>query len=464
MDLHLDLRRDGRKMRAQLEEQLRDGVRSGRLRPGTPLPPSRTLARELGVSRGVVVEAYAQLAAEGFLVARQGAGTVVAPGGARPAPREGGRGPVSRDDGRGAPPRHAGLPPARHDLRTGRPDLAAFPRAAWAAATARVLRAAPDAALDYGDPRGAEHLRAVLAARLGRTRGILAQPGDVVLSAGVTQGLTLVWRALRDAGARRVGVEDPGWATQRFTARDAGLITVPIPVDERGLDVDALAAAGVDAVAVTPAHQFPTAVVLAPERRAALVAWAARTGGVIVEDDYDAEHRFDRDPVGALQGLAPDHVVYAGSASKTLAPGLRAGWLVLPPRLTTAVANERLRADHGGSALVELTLADLLERGEVDRHLRRMRRRYRDRRDALLQALAHHLPEARVGGVAAGLHAVVWLPAGTDERAVAAAARARGVEVPALHADCACTGSRDPALLLGFAALPEPALRHAAAL
>jgi GntR family transcriptional regulator/MocR family aminotransferase len=453
MDLHVVLRRaDGLSLREQLEAQLREGVRGGRLLPGTALPPSRALARELGVSRGVVVEAYAQLVAEGFLVARRGAGTSVAacvPGAAAaPAPRA------------------AVTAAPAYDLRTGRPDLAAFPRAAWQAATARALRTAPDAALGYGDPRGAPALRAALAAHLGRARGVVADPGrtEIVVTSGVTQGIGLVWRALRDRGVRRVAVEDPGWRTQRLSVEDAGLEAVPVAVDEGGIDVAAVRACGAEAVAVTPAHQFPTGVVLAPERRAALVAWAAETGGVIVEDDYDAEYRYDREPVGALQGLAPEHVVYAGSASKTLAPGLRLGWLVLPAALAAEVAERRDRDDHGGPVLGELALAELLDRGVVDRHLRRTRRRYRARRDALLGALARELPGVRAGGVAAGLHLVAWLPDDVDEAGLAAAAGARGVAVHALHADCTTVAPRPGALLLGYALLAEPALERAVAL
>jgi GntR family transcriptional regulator/MocR family aminotransferase len=441
--------------RVQLERALRDGVRSGRLRAGTRLPPSRRLAGDLGVSRGVVVEAYAQLVAEGWLEARQGAGTTVAAvQGARPVALH------AEAPGVG-PGASQGVGPVA-DLGTGRPDLSAFPRAAWHAALGRALREVPDEALGYGDARGHAPLREALADQLGRTRGVVADPERIVVCGGLYQGLHVVWRALARHGARRIAIEDPGWRGQRRSAEHAGLEAVPVRVDEHGLDVEALAATGADAVVVSPAHQFPTGVVLAPERRAALVAWARERDALVVEDDYDAEYRYDREPVGAVQGLAPEHVLYAGSASKTLAPALRLGWLAVPSRLAGDVADEKDRTDRGTPVLDQAALADLLRRGEVDRHLRRMRRRYRARRDALVAALEQHLPEARVGGVAAGLHVVLELPAGVTEDAAGRAARERGVRVEALHRSCTAVAPRSPALLLGYAALPEDALARAA--
>ena len=440
MELHLGIGQ--RPSRAQLENELRDGVRAGRLRPGSSLPSSRAFAAQLGVSRGVVVEAYAQLAAEGWLAARQGAGTTVADVTAQPQPRL-------------APVLAETLPDVRYDLRTGRPDLSAFPRRAWASALVAAVRLAPDAALDYGDPCGTAALRAALVDHLGRTRGVLADPADVVVVAGTAGGLPLLWRALRARGARRVGVEDPGWREQAASVRLAGLEPVPIPVDALGLDVGELAAANVDAVVVTPAHQYPTGVVLAPERRAALVRWARETDGTVVEDDYDAEFRYDREPVGALQSLAPAQVAYVGSASKTLAPALRLGWLVLPPALIEAVA---AGAGRGTAVFEQLALSTLVERGELARHLRRVRHTYRARRDALVDALRGRV---EVSGVAAGLH----LMAPTEEAAsIAARARAHGVALQTLHEACTTCRPQPPALLLGYARESEPALRHAVSL
>jgi GntR family transcriptional regulator / MocR family aminotransferase len=442
-ELLLRLDRDGAPLRTQLEDQLRDAVRAGRLGPSVPLPSSRALARELGVSRGVVVDAYAQLAAEGYLVARQGAPTRVSDA-ASPGPR--------------AAPAPAGEQPPRFDFRPGGPDVSLFPRAAWLASLRRALRDAPDARLDYGDPRGAPELRAALARYLGRVRGVACDPERVVVTSGMAQGMALFARALIARGARRIALEDPSSGPGRAQLASNGLEIVPIPVDEHGLLVERLDGA-LDAVMVTPAHQFPLGVVLAPERRAALLDWAARSGAFVLEDDYDAEYRYDRQPVGAVQGLAPELVAYAGSASKTLAPGLRLGWLVAPERLVDGVTAAKASDDLGTPVVEQLALADFLERGELDRHLRRTRGVYRSRRDALVGALARRLPDCTPAGVAAGLHLVVGLPAGTDEDAVLAAARSRGLGLSGLSEHRVEPGP--PALLIGYGRISEPAIELA---
>jgi GntR family transcriptional regulator / MocR family aminotransferase len=441
LDLLLGLERTRGPLRAQLEDQLRDAVRGGRLGPGAALPSSRALARELGVSRGVVVEAYAQLAAEGYLVARQGAPTRVSEA-ASPGPA--------------ATPAAAGERPPRYDFRTGRPDISLFPRNAWLASLRRALRDAPDARLDYGDPRGAPELRGALARYLGRVRGVACDPERVVVTSGMAQGMALFARALTARGVRRIAMEDPSSAPGRGQLASNGLEIVPIPVDEDGLQTSHLEDGEVDAVMITPAHQFPLGVVLAPERRAALLDWAAHTGAVILEDDYDAEYRYDRQPVGAVQGLAPDLVAYAGSTSKTLAPGLRLGWLVVPERLLEPVTAAKESDDLGTPVVEQLALADFLERGQLDRHLRRTRSVYRARRDALVAALERLLPDCAPAGVAAGLHLVVHLPAGTDEQAVLDAARSRGLGLAGISEHRVEPGP--PALLLGYGRLPEPAI------
>jgi GntR family transcriptional regulator / MocR family aminotransferase len=440
-ELLVALRRGHGPLHAQIEAQLREAVRAGRLAAGERLPSSRALATELGVSRGVVVEAYDQLAAEGYLAVRSGAAPRVAAGAmvAAGAPRA----PVA--------------PPPRWDLRPGTPDLSLFPRAAWAAAQRRALREAPDADLGYPDPAGHPRLRAALAAYLGRVRGVQAAPERIVVCGGVAEALALVGRVLRGAGARRVAVEDPSHYGTRGQLTHAGLEVVPVPVDAGGIDVGALTAAAPDAVLVTPAHQFPTGVVLEPPRRAALAAWARDTGAVIVEDDYDAEYRYDRHPVGAVQGLAPDHVIHVHSVSKMLAPALRLGWAALPARLAPLLAAEKRMANMGAPVLEQLTLAAFLERGELDRHLRRSRPAYHARRDALVGALAGF----EIEGVAAGLHILARLPAGARENEVVATAAARGVAVQPLAAHV-LAAERPPALVLGYSRLAEPGLAEAA--
>jgi GntR family transcriptional regulator/MocR family aminotransferase len=442
----------GQPLRAQLEEQLREAIRSGRLAPGVALPSSRALARELDLSRGVVVEAYAQLGAEGYLLARQGAPTLVAEAAAEPAgaAREGGQ---ARSAARrvGAAPR-----PPRFDFRPGGPDVSLFPRATWLASLRRALRTAPDARFDYGDPRGAPELRLALARYLGRARGVAADPERVVVTSGMAQGMALLCRALVAQGGRRIGVEDPSNKPGRDQLVANGLEVVPVPVDDAGLQVDALERSASDAAFVAPAHQFPLGVVLAPERRAALIDWAARTNALVIEDDYDAEYRYDRAPVGAVQGLAPELVAYGGSVSKTLAPGLRLGWLVAPERVAQGVVDAKATDDLGTPIVEQLALADFLERGELDRHLRRTRAVYRKRRDTLVGALAAELPGSRPAGVAAGLHLVVHLPTGTDEQAVLRHARDRGLGLSGLSEHRLSPGP--PALLLGYGRIPEPAI------
>ncbi|MFE9676030.1 PLP-dependent aminotransferase family protein [Streptomyces sp. NPDC006259] len=403
VDLHLEPTGPG--VRRGLTDALREAVRSGRLAPGTRLPSSRTLAADLGIARNTVAEAYADLVAEGWLTARQGSGTRVS-------------------DRAVAPPTGAAAPrrPDHHpayDLRPGTPDLGSFPRAEWLKAARRALAAAPNDALGYGDPRGRTELRTALAGYLARARGVRTDPGRVLVVAGFAHGLQVLGTVLRARGARTVAVESYGLDAHERQLRAAGLRTVPLPFDRLGTDPDGLGDVG--AVLLTPAHQFPMGVPLHRDRRATVVDWARRTGGLVLEDDYDGEFRYDRQPVGALQGLDPDHVVYLGTASKSLAPALRLGWAVLPPGLVEEAAGAKGGIDTCG-ALDQLTLAEFITSGAYDRHVRSARLRYRRRRDALVTALAEHAPDAHVTGIAAGLHAVVGLPPGTEQPVLQAAA------------------------------------------
>jgi GntR family transcriptional regulator/MocR family aminotransferase len=428
----------------QLELSLREHVRSGRLGPGARLPSSRALAAELGISRGVVLEAYGQLVAEGYLVASQGAPTRVAAGPrAEPAPLAAGS----------LEPRYA------YRFDPGIPDLASFPRDGWLRALRTATRRAPFAALGPGDPRGVPELRNALMSYLGRARGAAPEPEHTLVCAGFTQAFTLLCTSLRERGIEQIAVEEPGWAQHRLVAERAGLAPVAVGVDERGLDVTELAASGCETVVVTPAHQFPGGGVMASERRAELLGWAEEVDGLIVEDDYDSELRYDRGPVGALQGLAPERVCHVGSASKRLAPGLRLGWVLSPSWLTGELTYAKALADGGTPVLEQLALADFIARGELDRHLRRMRLHYRGRLEATVRALSASLPEARVGGVAAGLYTAVTLPDDVSEPALLRAAAAAGVAVEGL-ATSRVTRDGPPGLLLGYANLPEPAIER----
>src|SRR5437763_2197749 len=283
----------GETLHGQLERRLRERIRSGALAPGSRIPSSRALARELGISRGVVLEAYSQLIAEGYLFSSHGAPTRVALAAAAERP------PI---------PASSLQPRYQIDFHPGLPDLGAFPRDSWSRSLRLAVRAAPFDALGQDDPRGSPLLRNGLMTYLGRVRGAAPEPEHTVICSGFTQGFAVVCRALRGRGLERVAVEEPGWARHRLIAQAAGLEPVPIAVDGEGLDVDALRGCGCEVVVVTPAHQFPTGAVLSSDRRAALLEWAEEADGLIVEDDYDSELRYDRVAVGALQGLAPDRV------------------------------------------------------------------------------------------------------------------------------------------------------------
>jgi GntR family transcriptional regulator/MocR family aminotransferase len=440
-DLHLDLTGPG--MRAGLMDALREAVRTGRLTPGTRLPSSRSLAADLGVARNTVADSYAELIAEGWLTAQQGSGTRVA---RRAAPR------------RTPPP--TGARPTRqrpvYGLMPGSPKLAEFPRAQWLAAARRALTAAPHDAFGYGDPAGRVELRTVLADYLARARGVYAEPERVVICSGFQHGLMLTAQTLMARRARAVAVESYGFDVYRDLLEHAGLRIPSLRVDEHGACTEDLASMrGVGAVLLTPAHQYPTGVELHPNRRAAAIDWARATAGLILEDDYDGEFRYDRRPVGALQGLDPDRVVYFGSASKSLAPGLRLAWMVVPDGLVAEIVAAKGPVDWS-SALEQLTLADFIASGGYDRHVRAMRLQYRRRRDKLVAALAQRAPDIRVTGMDAGLQVVLELPRGTERSVVKAAARA-GLEVSGL-ADYryAAAGTDRPlperdALVIGYA-------------
>jgi GntR family transcriptional regulator/MocR family aminotransferase len=429
---------------AQLEHRLRAVIRDGRLAAGARLPSSRGLAAELGVSRGVVTSVYDQLAAEGYLDTRQGAPVRVAQGVRAQPPR---------------PPAPPLVPKFTYDFAPGLPDLAGFPRDHWLRSLRRAWRETALDAVGYGDPRGAPELRETLADYLGRVRGAAADPEHMIVCTGFRQGLALTCRWLRASGIDRVALEDPGWHAQRLIVEDAGLHVTPVPVDEHGIDLAALRSSGADAVIVTPAHQFPTGAVLAAPRRAGLIEWAERGDRLIIEDDYDAE--LCRERVGSLQGLAPDRVLYIGSASKRLTPGMRLGWMLPPSWLSWALISAKAIEDAGSEVAGQLALADFIVRGELERHLRRMRLRYQQRRTKLLAELAHRLPgwQPMATGTGDGLYLTAALPDHVDEPALLAAAARLGVGIEGLSLH-SYTGECPPGVVLGHGYMAEPAIER----
>ncbi|MFC8141964.1 PLP-dependent aminotransferase family protein [Streptomyces paradoxus] len=428
-----------------LQAALREAVRSGRLTPGTRLPSSRDLAADLGVSRGLVTEAYEQLTAEGYLRSGRGSGTWVGAAVRAAEPRAHDLAPRS--------------PGARADFVPGTPDLALFPRAAWAAAHRAVLAELPHQELGYPDPRGLPRLRTALAELLARRRGVVADPERIVVVSGVAQATTLLGFALHARGVRTVGVEDPGSPQHDALYASAGVTAVPLPVDDEGVAPEPLRASGVRAVVTTPAHQFPTGIAYSARRRAELLDWARSVDGIVLEDDYDGDFRYDRAPVGALQGLDPDHVAYTGSVSKSLAPGLRLGWMLVPESWAEEVVERKRTMDLGHPSLDQALFARFLERGDYDRQLRRCQRAYRDRRDALVAALDAHFPGSKVSGIAAGLHVIATLPQryGPEERFLARVAAAGAAVRPLsayAHTPAGPERAEEVRLVLGYAHVP----------
>jgi len=448
LDLHLD--RPGGRVRDSVMDAIRGAIRSGRLAPGTRLPSSRTLAADLGVARNTVARAYAELIAEGWLSSQHGSATLVAQRAAEIVRS------VAETSNRPAPRR------LDHDLRPGHPDLSSFPRAEWTRAVRRGLNAAPSEAFGYTEPQGRPELRHALAQYLARVRGVRARPCNIVICSGAAEGLKFVAGALADAGVAAVAVEAFGLSSQRDSLTRAGLGCPPLRVDSDGADVTALEdMADVGGVLLTPSHQFPLGVSLHSDRRAAVIDWARRTGGVIIEDDYDGEFRYDRSPVGALHGVDPDHVIYMGTVSKSLAPGLRLGWLVLPEGLVDAVNGQKGENEETTGFVDQLAMAEFIVSGSYDKHVRTMRAQYLRRREQLVAAVACSSPKSTVAGMPAGLHVLLEL-AGGDESALSGrlAWRRLGVEGLDLFRHPEIGNERD-GLVIGFAA-PAPSAWSAA--
>ena len=454
-DLLLEVHRGLGPVGAQIQDQLRTAIRDRRLDPGERLPSTRQLAELLGVARGTVVDVYEQLLAEGYVESAAGSGTRVAA--------------IDRPVARTAPNSGAGKSAHSHsrpiDFEYGIPDLRTVPLSDWSWAMSKATQTLPTADLGDEDVAGSAHLRDVVTAYHRRVRSGSADAGDAVIVSGFRQGLVFALAALAQSGIRRIALEDPGPRGQDEIARRAGIEPVAVRVDGEGLDVQRLRASGARAVLLTPAHQCPTGVVLGPARRRELIAWAEEVDGVILEDDYDAEFRYDRQPVGSLQGLAPARVIALGSVSKTLAPAIRLGWVLAPPAVVAGIVREKRLSSRGAPGLDQEALALLMETGRFDRHLRRMRDIYRFRRDVLAAEVERAFGSGRLGGLAAGCHALLRLPEGSDERSVAKTAAAEGVHAQPLGSyrvpSEATTGEPlPPALVIGFGNVDEEEIRR----
>ncbi len=449
-DVLLDLTAYRGALSDRLTVAIRAAIRDGRLPHHTALPPSRTLAAELGMSRWTVTRAYGQLIAECYLEARTGSATRVSW--------------VPEQTGERPQPVRKPAIARRYDMEPGQPDLRAFPRRRWLQALATAAQTASYADLDYPEPGGTERLRTVLSAYLNRVRGAAATPGQVNVCFGAGQAMLRIATALRADGHTSIAVEDPGPTRLWQAATLAGLTLVPIPVDEHGMVVSMLADhPDVRAVCVGAAHHYPLGAVLAPARRAALLDWVRRVDGLIVEDDYDAEFRYNRPPTATIQGMEPRRVALLGSVTKTIGPTVGIGWAVTPPQWTdTLRTDDRLQIMP--SSLTQLAFAEFIEAGAYDRHLRASRVRFRARRDTLIAAL-QRIPGCRIHGAEAGVHVLLDLPAGCDAAAVMWAGRRRGLFVYDI------AGARirpesypGPTLMLGYANLADHLVEEAVTL
>ncbi|MGO1055143.1 MocR-like pyridoxine biosynthesis transcription factor PdxR [Crossiella sp. CA198] len=439
LDLHLaGLRRTPGGVGRSLEEALREAVRTGRLAPGARLPGTRRLAADLGLARGTVVQVYTQLIAEGWLIGSAGSSTRVAPAtGVQPST---------------APP----PPQSTLDLRPGRPDISTFPRTAWTASIRRVLSTAGRLDFDYANPAGLPALRAAVADYVARTRGVQADPDSVVITCGFSHALAVLARVLHDQDITTIATENPSLPLHRDWLTAAGLTTTPLTVDTHGANPADLPT-GARAALLTPNHQFPMGYLLSPSRRKSFVDWATRVDGYVIEDDYDGEFRYDQRPVGALQALAPDRVIFAGSTSKTMAPGVRIGWLVLPPALRNPVHTKLFALGATVPSLDQMALADLITHGDYDRHIRRARQSYRRRRTELVTAI-EDATGAAVHGIPAGLQTLLPLDSVEQETRLVAKARADGLLLQGMHAFGywhSQSADSAAALVLGFAT-PAP--------
>ncbi|MFC0114716.1 MocR-like pyridoxine biosynthesis transcription factor PdxR [Kibdelosporangium aridum] len=452
MEFHVSLIGRGEKT-GQIYQQVKAAIMDGRLRPHDPLPPTRELANRLSVSRNTVSAAYDRLTAEGFVTTKRGAGTYVSTSGfSQPQQPADGSGPRPKPVWETLHAPQHDHSPVRYDFRAGLPDAKLFPYAAWRRLLAKQFTPAAIGSLEHDAAAAHPKLTAALARHVGVSRAVRATADDVIVTNGAQQALDLICRVLIDPGTV-VAVEDPGYFGPQHLFRSHGAELVGVPVDDEGLVVSAIPA-GVRIIYVTPSHQFPLGVPMSLARRTALLEWAERTGGVVVEDDYDSEFRYGGRPIEPLQNLdRAGRVIYVGSLSKVLLPTLRLGFLIAPASLRPALRAAKYVSDWQSNRPIQGALADFIDEGSLARHIRRTRKEYQARHDRILTVLRRDfagLLEPRP--VAAGLHLCAYLPPGLDDVDVYRRARAAGVGVYALSPFRLHSTGR-PGLVLGYGAI-----------
>ncbi|QNK56862.1 PLP-dependent aminotransferase family protein [Paenibacillus sp. PAMC21692] len=436
----------------QVYEQLRQRILRSELVEGERLPSSRELASSIGVSRNIVLEVYDRLLAEGYLEIRPQSGTYVAAGSHFPTIAQA----MSSDvEGQSAASiARPTPPPGMIDFRAAHPAADYFPRAAWGRLAKEICLYAPERAFGYGSPEGASELRSVLARYLLQARGVRCHPEQIVITTGATQALQLVTGLLSRDKRARIAVEDPVTDEMRTIFAYAGAELLPVPVDDTGILPEELPAGEApDFVFVIPSHQFPLGGTLPIQRRIQLIEYAIRSDCLIVEDDYDSEFTYEGVPVHSMQGLDPERVIYVGTFSKILSPSLRIGYAVLPIRYVEEYRRLKWFADRHTAMLEQLILARFMEEGYFDRHIRRMRKIYRKRRETLASNLRKHLPQARILGESAGMHLVVEVPGirFTEERMARIALE--GVHVYAVEHYALVRGRHENRIVMGYGGL-----------
>jgi GntR family transcriptional regulator/MocR family aminotransferase len=440
-------------MKRQIYQALKDRILDGSLQAGEVLPSTRDLAAQLNVSRHTVCEAYDMLITEGFVLSRQGAPTRVAEG------LRLDRQPEDRSD-----PLEQSQPRYKVDFKTGWPDMRHIPRSLLRQIALKVMDEMPSERFGYDIPQGSLELRAEIASWLFRSRGLNVDAGDIFITSGATHALHIIANLLSARG-NRVAVEDPCNRGMLKVFLNAGCEAIPIPVDEHGLQVDCLDGISVDAVYTTPSHQFPLGPILPAGRRAELIRYAQVNGIYLIEDDYDSEFRYAGEPIAPLHAMDPQRVIYVGTFSKVLFPAIRIGYVILPKELQAKWRKLRLYMDVQNPSIEQAIMAELLRTRKFDRHLKKMRKLYGERRTTLLRSLDQFFGDGwRACGDAAGLHLAVEFKGMQFDEEFIARCRECGIRLASVERHAIRKGRHSNKLLLGFGHLGPEEIREGIAI